>query len=781
MKHQKHTFSQKVNFTKKRTWFFLNIGFTTIYLIWRFFFTIPLEHGWVSIIAGVSLFAVELLGMIEALIHYANMYTVEPHPVPEVPFSMLPDVDIFIATYNEPEDILYKTVNGCLHIKYPDRNKVHIYICDDGRRSEIKALAEKTGVGYISRDNNEHAKAGNLNNAMSFTSSPYVVTLDADMIPRSNFLLRTIPFFVQQEIENEGKEEKDKKHIGFVQSPQAFYNPDLFQFNLYSEQRIPNEQDYFYRDIQVSRNRSNSVIYGGSNTAISRRAIEEIGGFYTGTITEDYGTGILIQKKGYICYAIDEVLASGLSPTSLKSLIDQRIRWARGVISTNRKLHVVFSSELSFAQKCNYWASEWYWFAPLKRLIYFISPLLYATFGYIVIECTLWQILLFWLPMYISSDISLRMLSRNIRTTKWTRVYETVLFPYMLIPVLLESVGITMKKFKVTQKGKVENEAGKNMLYLLPFLLLILLSVIGIANCVYKIFENNDMGPVVVLFWLCLNFYTLMMSVFFVMGRNFMRRSERAVVEMDCKLITGDAQYLCSTEDISENGIALRLFDPVSIDNETDVTLELSDGRYEATVKARSVHVDKRRGYWKYGFHITDYYDNYPKYLQLLYDRTPTLPQSLSGSSGSFDDVKINVVKRAKKPFYQNRRFPRVTISAQLPDGNGNMHTLTEFDFKYCVIKFEGEPQKHLDIVVDADKDVVLHCAYTRDITEGKALYAVKNHKKLYDDSEKKLILEKWVSDEWHAFLETLEDNSQPVSASVEETKDTKFDEMQYL
>ena len=81
-------------------------------------------------------------------------------------------------------------------------------------------------------------------------------------------------------------------------TPQSFYNPDLFQFNFYSEKRIPNEQDFFFREINVGRNRANAPIYAGSNTLISREALDEVGGIATGTITEDFETGIKIQAKG---------------------------------------------------------------------------------------------------------------------------------------------------------------------------------------------------------------------------------------------------------------------------------------------------------------------------------------------------------------------------------------------------------------------------------------------------------------------------------------------------
>lgn len=746
---EKKGLKRKLKGGKNRIWFMLNILFTTIYLIWRLFFTIPFEYGLISIIAGITLFVVEFLGMFEALVHYFNMHDIQKKDLPQIPVCMYPDVDVFIATYNEPAELLLKTVNGCKHMKYPDKNKVHIYLCDDGSRQEVRSLAAKMGVNYLDREDHEYAKAGNLNHAMSVTDSPYILTLDADMVPHGDMLMHTIPFFVKQEMENEGKEEKDRKYIGFVQTPQAFYNPDLFQYNLYSEGRIPNEQDYFYRDIQVSRNKSNSVIYGGSNTVLSRKALEEIGGFYTGTITEDYATGILMQKKGYLCLATNEVLASGLSPTDLKSLINQRSRWARGVISSNRKMHVFLSKDLSFAQKINYWASEWYWYAPFKRLVYFISPILYATFGYMVIKCTLWQILLFWLPMYITSNISLKMLSRNIRTTKWTGIYETVLFPFLLIPVLLETFGITMKKFQVTQKGKVENEAGKNMIYLVPFLLLVILSVIGILNCFHLIFESNDMGPVVVLFWLIVNLFTLVMAMFFIMGRKPLRKCERAAVMIDCRLETGDMTYTCRTHNVSEQGIALMLDNPINVDDESEVRMKLHDRDYEACIKARVVHVENIKGFWKYAFWITDYCDTYEEYLQMVYDRVPTLPQNLDNTSGSFDDLRINVKRRVAKPFFQNRKLPRMMLGAIVKDNKGNDWTILDFNYKFCTIKESESSPSELQLVIDKPKGVVLCLRRNEQKIPGRVLYEITNYNENYLNSEKKQILEKWLAKHW--------------------------------
>lgn len=731
-----------------RIWFLLNMFCSVIYLFWRIFFTIPFEYGVISIVAGISLLIVEALGMVEAFVHYVNMSYVHGYALPQVPEEMFPDVDIFIATYSEDPKLLYKTINGCKHIHYPDKKKVHIYLCDDNRRPEMRTLAARMGVNYLDRPDNKGAKAGNLNNALAHSDSPYVVTLDADMIPKSDFLMKIIPYFVDAEIKNAGRDEKDQIKLGFVQSPQSFYNPDLFQFNLFSEGRIPNEQDYFYRDIQVARTKTNSVIYGGSNTVLSREALEAIGGFYTKAITEDFATGILIQKKGYVSLGIGEPLASGMSATDLQGLIQQRTRWARGVIATGRKMHIFTSSDLSFAQKMNYWASIWYWYAPLKRLIYILSPILYATFGFMVFKCTLPQVLLFWLPMYVTSNVSLRMMSNNIRTTKWTSIYETVLFPYMLVPIILESFGITLKKFKVTTKEEQKNQKGKNAIYTIPFLILIILSVIGIVNCIFIMFDSGSFGPIVVLFWLVYNLFLLVMSLFFVDGRVPYRKAERVSVEIPCVFDDGIRKLNGVTRDVSETGISVLLNVPLYVPDDYMVELSLDSGMYQAKLKAQVVFVNQRDESWNYSMKIVDYMDTYDSYLQIIYDRIPVLPQEIKKDSGSFEDLKLNTQKRVTSPFFQKRQYPRILLDIKVPAETaegGKKMTVHLWDFNYCYVSLRGRGLPK-ELILHLTERISLRCTFENDIHDHEHLYAVTNGETLARSPETSDELLEWVS-----------------------------------
>ena len=761
---------------RNRAWLFFNIGWTVVYLLWRTFRTVPLHDGIVSAVAGISLLVVEIFGMFEAFVHYFNMHKIENHEIPVVPPEEYPDIDVLIATYNEPPELLYKTVNGCVHMEYPDKNKVHIYICDDGNRSEMKELAQKMGVGYLNREDHKGAKAGNLNHAMSVTSSPLIATFDADMIPRREFLMVTAAYFVDQEIKNRELEEKDRIKIGFIQTPQSFYNPDLFQFNLFSESTIPNEQDYFYKDVQVSRNKSNSVIYGGSNTLISREALNDVGGFYTKSITEDFATGMLIQGKGYKCLAINHVLASGLSPTDLKSLINQRVRWGRGCIQTGRKMHLIFNLKLKFKQKINYLASVWYWYASWKRLIYIMSPILFATFGVMVVKCTLMEVLIFWLPMYISSNISLKMMSRNIRTTKWTNLYETIIFPFMLIPTLLETFCISMKKFKVTKKERKQEE--RNWPYAIPHAILVVLSVIGIVNCISWTFATGRIDYIVILFWLFLNLYNIVMSLFFILGRKTVRNAERQKVSIPCVVKTRFEEMEGVTEDISESGTSIYLNVPCDIEEDEPVTLTLDDGYYHAEVEGRVVSVANRDGKrWRYAFKIVDLKDSRAEYCQLIYDREPSLPTNLDESQSSFEDLKKNVTKRMVNSEFHNRKKARIPVNKTFLADGYNEVMMVNYNYDYVLLEKRLGLGRFLEL--ELVEGLKLELGKYRELGRGGILYRVENEAELYED----FVLHTKIR-EWIMKLLALEENQVEEKAQYSKkhvVKEDEFSEMECL
>lgn len=755
-----------------------------IYLIWRIFFTIPFGEGIIALISGMYLLIVEIVGMLEEVVHYNNMTNIEYPMIPKADFSEFPDVDIFIATYNEPVELLYKTINGCINMEYPDENKVHIYICDDSNRIEMKKLAEEMNINYITRTERKDAKAGNFNNALAKTDSPLVVTFDADMIPMHDFLMSTVPYFVEDLTNAKKIEKKDGKEarknregkIGFIQTPQSFYNPDLFQYNLFSETRIPNEQDYFYRDIQISRNKSNSVIYGGTNTVISREALDEIGGFYTKVITEDFATGILIQSNGYTCYAIDEVHASGLAPEDLKGLVKQRQRWARGCMQTGRKLNILFRKGLNISQKLSYISAITYWYGCLKRLIYIMAPILFSVFGVVVVKCTLLEVLIFWLPMYIFSSKSLKLVSRKIRTVKWTNVYETILFPSLIVSVILESLGISQKKFNVTRKGGAIEDKNYQIKKAIPHIILSILSIIGIINCVKFTFITGTPVYIVLIFWLIINLYNIVMSIFFMLGRQVLRRAERFPINIDCIVSFHEKELKCTTNDISENGLSIVLKKPEFIPYKESIRILLQTDRYKAQFVAKIIHVGQAGEQWKYAMEIQEIDDhNLKQLLRILYDRVPELPKIVEMNNSIFDDIRINVLKRGEQKVKFNRKLPRVNLNKELYSKEHGKVKIINFNYEYAVLKtnkvFDSLILKINDCI---DIKFILTDTSSAKIEENTYLYKVDNYEEISANEEFAEILNQWIK-EYEIYMKRKKNEK------IKLEDEDVFNEMEYL
>ena len=622
-----------------------------IYLGWRVRCSIPFEYGAVAVAANILLLIVETLGFLESLVLFAGLVRKREHPLPAIREDEYPDVDVFIATYNEPVELLRRTVNGCVHMKYPDKQKVHIYICDDNRRPGMRALAAEMGVGYFDRPDNSGAKAGNLNHALALTSSPYIVTFDADMIPKSDFLLKTIPYFVDAEKREKDRPERERLSLGLLQTPQSFYDPDVFQHALYSEKRAPNEQDFFYRTIEPAKTATNSVIYGGSNTVLARRALEEIGGFYTGSITEDFATGLLIEAKGYVSLALPEPLASGQTPHTFKEHIKQRTRWARGVIVTAKKLKLRRRRDLSLAQKISYRSSVVYWYSPLKNLIYMLSPLIYAVFAVPVFRCTWPELLVFWLPMFVLQDLGLRLNSKNAISTKWSGIYETSVMPHLLIPTLKESLGISTSKFRVTDKSKNSGQRQRDVRSMIPFLILVLLSVAGIVRIVCIFSAAQAIGLVILLFWIVRNLYFLLMSLFLIDGRD---GDGETVKVADAELVTLTADtgvYEGVTTLMTEHSMTVFLDDGQNVGIGTPVGITVTGEGACVDVRGVVVGINESRGgnAKTHTVEILDFGGCETEYWQILYDRVPTLPQSLQRDFGVFSHLWQNIAHRVAR------------------------------------------------------------------------------------------------------------------------------------
>lgn len=297
------------------------------YLEWRLFTTVmPAGGEWYEVGWVWFCFAVEVLALFDALILYlAFLRTSDRHAEADthearlrsLPPERTASVDVYIPTFNEALEVLEKTITGALCLEYAN---FKIWVLDDGRRPWLKAFCEAKGVGYLTRPDNAHAKAGNINHALTKTSADLVAIFDADFIPQRNFLIRTVGFFADP-------------RVGIVQVPHAFYNYDPTQSSLALQKALPDDQRFFFEAVMPSRDGWDAAFCCGSNSVTRRQALRSVGdALPTDLITEDMLLSIALLRNGYITRYLCERLAFGLAPEGLKAFFVQRKRWARGAM-----------------------------------------------------------------------------------------------------------------------------------------------------------------------------------------------------------------------------------------------------------------------------------------------------------------------------------------------------------------------------------------------------------------------------------------------------------------
>ena len=259
------------------------------------------------------LYACELFGwaMLFSFCFLAWRIPVSKRP----PIDRSHSVEVLVCTYDEGLGVLEATLLGCAGITYP-----HVtWVLDDGRRESVRVLAERTGARYLTRADNRHAKAGNINHALEVVDAELLLILDADHVPQPDILDATVGYF-------------DDPTMAVVQTPHDFGNHDSFQH--FETGR--HDQSMFFEVILPGKDRHNSVFWCGSAAVIRRAALVEVGGVATETIAEDFHTTIKLHSHGWKSRYHGETLVQGLAPHDLSSYLLQRDRWARGNLAVFR-------------------------------------------------------------------------------------------------------------------------------------------------------------------------------------------------------------------------------------------------------------------------------------------------------------------------------------------------------------------------------------------------------------------------------------------------------------
>ncbi len=525
------------------------------YLDWRFFATVlPAVGGWYEVGWVYFCFAVEVLAFFDALVLYLALLRTSDRSAEAscheaqlraAPAGELPSVDVYIPTFNEPMEVLEKTITGVLCLDYPNFKP---WVLDDGRRPWVKAFCEAKGVGYLTRPDNAHAKAGNINHALTKTTADFIAIFDADFIPQRNFLMRTIGFFADP-------------RIGIVQIPHAFYNYDPTQASLALQKALPDDQRFFFDAVMPSRDSWNAAFCCGSNSVTRRAALRSIGdALPTESITEDVLFSITLLRNGYITRYLCERLAVGLAPEGLNAFFVQRRRWARGAMQILYLAAGPLGRDLTVMQRILFLPTHWL-SQSLMLLLIIIAPLVFLWTGMLpLVNVTEEAVLYYQLPMMFAVAGGIWAFAPRQYFPFAAQVHGTFQ-SFKILPTVLKTMAKPFGHvFNVTPKGVDANKSDFDRTIFWTASCLIVLTIFGLViNVVpeWRIIGQSGLLPVMAC-WAAINIVVLFLVCMMSLQAPVHRGEERFNLEEPISVVASNGALSTGRiRDISLSGVAI--------------------------------------------------------------------------------------------------------------------------------------------------------------------------------------------------------------------------------
>ena len=533
-----------------------------LYLTWRWGWTLDPGSLWIAL----PLVLAETYGLVMMILLSFSCWRLADRPLP----PPLPgrDVAVLIATFDESEEVLRPTVLGALALRHEPTPVV--WVLDDGARPWVRLMCEDLGARYLCRPTpRRNAKAGNINHALEVVEAEFLVTLDADHVPRPELLELSLGYLA------------DPK-VAVVQGPQTFYNRG-FQHPRDEGDPLHNDQSIFFDVICRGKDRHNAAFWCGCPTVIRREALVSVGGVATETVVEDAHTTLRLHKAGWRTVFQPRVLALGLAPEDIAAYIVQRSRWARGSLQMLRRNPPLFARGLTWRQRVEYSASTMHFLEGPQRLIALSVPPLVLLTGVtpIVASPLLYATLFF--PQFVLMPLTSWAITQGRYHIVDGERYSIVRMEGYLraLRALIRGGGA---KFTVTPKG-ARAEASVVRAMRLP----IFLAVLTGAALAYQVVAQALLLPgvlspgayVVTVVWAVANIAIIGAVFAWARGVHHRRRSHRFPVALEAAYAADARQrptLSARVDDLSQTGAGVRVVERAEVGSRMRLVLLLDDG-----------------------------------------------------------------------------------------------------------------------------------------------------------------------------------------------------------
>lgn len=453
--------------------------------------------------------------------------------------------DLLITVYGEPIEVIRRTAEAAKAV----RGAHHTWILDDGRSDAVRDMAAGLQIGYIRRLTSHGAKAGNVNNALTVAKGDYYVILDADFVPRPEFLEETLPFMIDS-------------NVAFVQTPQTYGN----MHNIISR-GAGYMQSMFYRFIQPGRTEFNAAFCVGTNVLFRRAAVLDIGGMYTQSKSEDVWTSLLLHERGWKSIFIAKTLAIGDAPETIEAYTKQQQRWATGgfeILFTHNPFNP--KRELTLDQRFMYFVTASFYLTGIAPGILLFVPALEVFFDLhpVNLQVDVFTWFLFYAGFYV---LQILLAALTLGTFRWeVLLLAANSFPIYVRAFLNAFIGVDTK-WHVT--GTTKKSSAFN--FIIPQVITFVF-LVGVA--IVSIWRDVNLGMLnVATFWSVIN--TIAVGAFIVVAFSEAREkvgiADPTDVDLASATLSQEAPAMLSMDEITRARQQVQLLATAPAEEATDL------------------------------------------------------------------------------------------------------------------------------------------------------------------------------------------------------------------
>jgi len=241
--------------------------------------------------------------------------------------NKVPFVTVQLPVYNE-KYVAERLLEAITQLEYP-HSRLEIQVLDDSDDETVELIAKAVAtyqqqgimIEHVRRPKREGFKAGALAYGLEIAKGDFTAIFDADFVPPTDFLMKTMPHF-------------QNPKIGLVQTRWSHLNEN---YSLLTRLQAFALNAHFNIE-QTGRNFGKHFInFNGTAGVWRNQCIIEAGNWQSDTLTEDLDLSYRAQLKGWQFQYLNEIGTPAELPVEMNAMKSQQFRWTKGAAECTRK------------------------------------------------------------------------------------------------------------------------------------------------------------------------------------------------------------------------------------------------------------------------------------------------------------------------------------------------------------------------------------------------------------------------------------------------------------